>query len=179
MDTTELKRSSSRSPVCCQKEPHQRDFFCLLLKETWICFNFNLVQQSSHILYISKNLPSSPKPTSLWDIINNLSLKQPKCVSHKSFRYFPRFFCFPTCIFEKKKEQKRTAKKIQEMKVTIRTKVCMLWIFILTRHKRIYININSSQVSILTKAVLLLKKMTCVIILAKDDVDSLRVKTFY
>ena len=26
-DTTELKRSSSRSPVCCQKEPHQRDFF--------------------------------------------------------------------------------------------------------------------------------------------------------
>ena len=42
-----------------------------------------------------------------------------------------------------------------------------------------FININSSQVATLTKAVLLLKKMTSVIILAKDDVDSLRVKTFY
>ena len=136
-DTTELKRSSSRCPVCCQKEPHQRDFFCLLLKETWICFNFNLVQQSSHILYIFKNLPSSPKPTSLWDIINNLSLKQPKCVSHKSFRYFPRFFCFPTCIFEKKKRIKKNSEKGAGNESSNTNKVYMLWIFILTRHKRI------------------------------------------
>ena len=106
-DTTELKRSSSRSPVCCQKEPHQRDLFvCYWRKREFasilIWFNNPLTFCAFSKIYA--------KPTSLWDIINDLSLKQPKCVSHKPFRYFPRFFCFPTCIFEKRRIKKNSEK---------------------------------------------------------------------
>ena len=92
------------------------------------------------------------------------------------FATSPVSFAFPL-VFLKKRIKKNSEKGAgNESNNTNKSLHVMNFYF---NSPKTYININSSQVSILTKAVLLLTKMTCVIILANDDVDSLRVKTFY